>query len=98
MMYFFKLLLPVGQSAFYPFPPLNEKLSVVYYTAPLFTLLLALIIYFSWKKHKAIVLVLVSILLTCCLYYRFFLSEALLLPKGILMFPTLVFFISLVIY
>ena len=23
MMYFFKLLLPIGQSAFYPFPPLN---------------------------------------------------------------------------
>jgi len=55
MMYFFKLLLPVGQSAFYPFPPLNEKLSPVYYAAPLFTLLLALITYFAWKKHKAIV-------------------------------------------
>ena len=55
MMYFFKLLLPLGQSAFYPFPPLNEKLSVVYYAAPLFTLLLALIIYFAWKKHKALV-------------------------------------------
>jgi len=55
MMYFFKLLLPIGQSAFYPFPPLNEKLSVVYYAAPLFTLILALIIYFAWKKHKAVV-------------------------------------------
>jgi len=55
MMYFFKLLLPIGQSAFYPFPPLNENLSVVYYAAPLFTLLLALITYFAWKKHKALV-------------------------------------------
>ena len=55
MMYFFKLILPIGQSAFYPFPPLNEKLSAVYYIAPLFTLLLALIIYFTWKKHKAVV-------------------------------------------
>jgi hypothetical protein len=55
MMYFFKLLLPIGQSAFYPFPPLNEKLSVVYYAAPLFTLLLALITYLVWKKHKALV-------------------------------------------
>src|SRR6186713_1421427 len=55
MMYFFKLVLPAGQSAFYPFPPLNEKLPVIYYVAPLFTLLLALITYFAWKKHKAIV-------------------------------------------
>ena len=55
MMYFFKLILPVGQSAFYPFPPLNEKLSAVYYIGPVFTLLLGLIIYFTWKKHKAVV-------------------------------------------
>src|SRR5215203_105498 len=55
MVYFLKLILPISQSAFYPFPPLNEKLSVVYYVAPLFTLLLGLITYFAWKKHKAIV-------------------------------------------
>ena len=54
MMYFFKLILPFGQSAFYPFPPINEKLSTVYYIAPLFTLLLALITYITWKKHKAV--------------------------------------------
>ena len=54
MMYFFKLILPFGQSAFYPFPPINEKLSAVYYIAPLFTLLLALVTYITWKKHKAI--------------------------------------------
>ena len=54
MMYFFKLILPIGQSAFYPFPPLNEKLSAIYYIAPLFTLLLALITYLTWKKHKAV--------------------------------------------
>ena len=55
MMYFFKLILPIGQSAFYPFPPLNEKLPAIYYVAPLFTILLALITYFTWKKHKAVV-------------------------------------------
>jgi len=55
MMYIFKLILPIGQSAFYPFPPLNEKLSAVYYIAPLFSVLLAFILYFSWKKHKAVV-------------------------------------------
>ena len=55
MMYFFKLILPIGQSAFYPFPPLNEKLPMVYYIAPLFTMLLALITYLTWKKHKAVV-------------------------------------------
>ncbi len=55
MMYFFKLVLPIGQSAFYPFPPLNEKLPAIYYVAPLFTILLVLITYFAWKKHKAVV-------------------------------------------
>jgi tetratricopeptide (TPR) repeat protein len=31
---------------------LNEKLSIVYYAAPLFTLLLALLTYFTWKKYR----------------------------------------------
>lgn len=51
-MYFAKMLLPFKLSAFYPFPPLNESLSPIYYIAPLFTLLLAAITYFTWKKYK----------------------------------------------
>jgi protein O-mannosyl-transferase len=52
MMYLVKMILPFKLSAFYPFPPLNEKLSVVYYAAPLFTLLLGLLAYFTWKKYR----------------------------------------------
>lgn len=52
MMYLVKMILPFKLSAFYPFPPLNEKLSVVYYAAPVFTLLLGLLTYFTWKKYR----------------------------------------------
>jgi len=52
MMYFVKMIAPYKLSAFYPFPPLNEKLSVVYYIAPLFSLLLAAVTYFTWKKYR----------------------------------------------
>jgi tetratricopeptide (TPR) repeat protein len=52
MMYIVKMIFPFKLSAFYPFPPLNEKLSVVYYAAPLFTLLLGLLTYFTWKKYR----------------------------------------------
>ena len=52
MMYFIKMIIPFKLSAFYPFPPLNEKLSPIYYAGPVFTLLLALVTYFSWKKYR----------------------------------------------
>ena len=52
MMYFVKMIIPFKLSAFYPFPPLNEKLSVAYYVAPVFALLLAAVTYFTWKKHR----------------------------------------------
>ena len=54
MMYFVKMLLPLNQSAFYPFPVVNEKLPAEYFVAPIFTLaFLALIIYF-WRKNRVI--------------------------------------------
>ncbi|TMI94541.1 MAG: tetratricopeptide repeat protein [Bacteroidetes bacterium] len=52
MMYFVKMIIPFKLSAFYPFPPLNEKLSAAYYVAPIFALLLAAVTYFSWKKYR----------------------------------------------
>jgi len=54
MMYLVKMIIPFKLSAFYPFPPLNEKLPVAYYFAPLFTLLLAAVTYFTWKKYRFI--------------------------------------------
>lgn len=52
MMYFVKMIVPIKLSAFYPFPPLNEPLSIAYYIGPVFTLLLLLITYFTWKKYR----------------------------------------------
>jgi tetratricopeptide (TPR) repeat protein len=52
MMYFVKMIIPYKLSAFYPFPPLNEKLSAAYYVAPVFALLLAAVTYFTWKKYR----------------------------------------------
>jgi tetratricopeptide (TPR) repeat protein len=52
MMYFVKMIIPFKLSAFYPFPPLNEKLSATYYLAPIFVLLLAAVTYFTWKKYR----------------------------------------------
>jgi len=46
------MIIPYKLSAFYPFPPLNEKLSVAYYLAPVFALLLAAVTYFTWKKYR----------------------------------------------
>jgi tetratricopeptide (TPR) repeat protein len=46
------MIIPFNLSAFYPFPPLNEKLSAAYYVAPIFALLLAAVTYFSWKKYR----------------------------------------------
>jgi tetratricopeptide (TPR) repeat protein len=48
------MIVPYNLSAFYPFPPLNEKLSAAYYLAPVFSLLLAAITYFTWKKYRFI--------------------------------------------
>jgi tetratricopeptide (TPR) repeat protein len=52
MMYFVKMIIPYKLSAFYPFPPLNEKLSAAYYLAPVFVLLLVAVTYFTWKKYR----------------------------------------------
>jgi len=52
MMYFVKMIIPFKLSAFYPFPPLNEKLPAIYYAAPIFSLLLAAVTYFTWKKYR----------------------------------------------
>ena len=52
LMYFVKMIIPFKLSAFYPFPALNEKLPPVYYLAPLFSLLLAAVTYFTWKKYR----------------------------------------------
>lgn len=52
MMYFVKMILPLKQSAFYPFPPINENLSAEYYLSPLFSVLLVILFFYGLKKHR----------------------------------------------
>lgn len=52
LMYFVKMIIPYKLSAFYPFPALNEALPPVYYIGPVFALLLAAAVYFTWKKYR----------------------------------------------
>ena len=54
MMYIVKMFLPVKLSVFYPFPPLNQSLSIAYYIAPVFFIGLAIVFFYSLKKNRAI--------------------------------------------
>jgi len=54
MAYFFKLILPVNLSPFYPFAPINESLPTAYYVAPLFSVLLVVLVLFSLKRDRII--------------------------------------------
>jgi tetratricopeptide (TPR) repeat protein len=54
MMYVFKMIAPFNLSPFYPFPPINENLPVQYYIAPVFFIGLAILIFATWKKNRAI--------------------------------------------
>ena len=54
MMYFFKLIMPLNLSPFYPFAPINEKLPALYYIAPLFSLILAGLVFYSLKRSRVI--------------------------------------------
>ena len=52
MVYFFKLILPFNLSPLYPFPPINEKLPTAYYLSPLFSVLLAVLFFYSLKRTR----------------------------------------------
>jgi len=54
MAYFFKLIIPINLSPFYPFAPINESLPMAYYIAPLFFVLLAVLVFFSLKRDRII--------------------------------------------
>ena len=54
MMYFFKMIVPLNLSAFYPFPPINQNLSIEYYLSPLFLIALIGLVLYSWKRDRAI--------------------------------------------
>lgn len=54
MMYAVKMILPLGLSAFYSFPPVNATLPVEYYLAPLFSIAIAALLYYSWRSNRVI--------------------------------------------
>lgn len=52
--YFFKMILPVNLSAFYPTPPINEPMPSYFYAAPLFFLATVVLCLLTWKKNRVI--------------------------------------------
>src|SRR5687768_17102781 len=54
MMYFIKLIFPINLSPFYPFAPINEALPTGYYVAPLFSIILFALIFYSLKRNRVI--------------------------------------------
>jgi hypothetical protein len=54
MMYFIKMVLPIDLSPFYPFAPVNKDLPATYYIAPLFSLALFVLIFYSLKRNRVV--------------------------------------------
>src|SRR5215204_2819253 len=54
MMYVIKLIFPINLSPFYPFAPINEDLPAPYYIAPLFSVILIGLVFYSLKKNRVI--------------------------------------------
>jgi tetratricopeptide (TPR) repeat protein len=54
MMYFLKMIVPFNQSAFYPFPVINEQLPPAYFVAPIFTVIFLALIVIFWKRNRII--------------------------------------------
>ncbi|HKC36579.1 MAG TPA: tetratricopeptide repeat protein [Chitinophagaceae bacterium] len=71
MMYFIKLLIPVNLSPFYPFAAINERLPSSYYIAPLFSVLLIALVFYSLKRNRVIVFGILFYLLNLLLVLQF---------------------------
>ena len=54
MMYSIKFIFPVNLSPFSPFAPVNEELPLAYKIAPLFSVALIVLIFYSLKKNRVI--------------------------------------------
>ena len=52
MMYFLKSIAPFNLSTLYPFPPLYQSLPTAYYVSPLFSVLLAVLFFYSLKRNR----------------------------------------------
>ena len=55
MMYIVKMILPINQSAFYPFPATGESLPILYYIGPFFFLVVVAFSVYSMKKTRVII-------------------------------------------
>lgn len=53
MMYIVKMIWPFNLATFYPFPPINENLSKIYFFAPFFTLGIAYLCWKGWKENRS---------------------------------------------
>jgi protein O-mannosyl-transferase len=54
MAYFIKMIFPFNLSNFYPFPAITAEFTGEYYVAPVFSVLLAILFYYSYKRERVI--------------------------------------------
>ncbi len=71
MMYLVKAIVPLGLSTFYPFPPVNNSLPVIYYISPFVTLLLAVIFIRTFRRNKVIAFGILFYLINLALVLQF---------------------------
>ena len=71
MMYVVKAILPFQLCAFYPFPITIDQLPPIYYISPLFSILLAGVLFFSFIKNKLIAFAILFYLINLALVLQF---------------------------
>jgi tetratricopeptide (TPR) repeat protein len=72
MMYFIKMLVPLNLVAFYPLPPVNQSLPVVYLLSPLFFVATVALCAATWKKYPVVTFGFAFYLVNLLLVLQFF--------------------------
>ncbi len=72
MMYWVKLIFPVNLCTFYPFPPINEGLPIIYLISPLFLLATIGLAFLTRKKTRLFIFTLAFFLVNIGLVLQFF--------------------------
>jgi Tfp pilus assembly protein PilF len=71
MMYLYHAVIPLNLCTFYPYPAVNSSLPLVYYLAPIVTLLLAVIFFISIRRNKLIAFSIMFYLVNLALVLQF---------------------------
>ncbi len=98
MMYFFKMVLPINLAAFYPFPPINVGLPMIYFLSPLFFVATAILCFVTWKKEREITFGFGFYLINLLLVLQFFIVGSAVIADRYTYMPYLGLFFIVGIY